>query len=177
MDREIWKDVVGYDGLYQVSNLGNIRNTKKNKLKKIFINEKGYCQTTLNKNGKLKQVRLHQLVAKAFIPNPNNYIEINHIDGNKLNNELSNLEWCSRKHNVIHAYKTGLISKHQIEKTTIKMKEKNKKPIVQIANGIVINEFESIQKASEMLKIHYSCILRVLKNKHKKTHGFVFRYK
>lgn len=118
--QEIWKDVVGYEGIYQVSNFGNVkriifRNNKthigfERRLKPCKQTNKKYCSytVTLSKNGICKQHRVHQLVAKAFIENNNNRISINHIDGNPLNNHYKNLEWCTQLENNIHAIETGL---------------------------------------------------------------------
>ena len=103
---EIWKDVVGYDGKYQVSNLGNVKNNR-GRILKPQPRKHGYLSVWLyggehisGRNG--KQFSVHRLVAGAFIDNPNNYEEVNHIDENKQNNCSSNLEWCSRKQNVNH---------------------------------------------------------------------------
>lgn len=106
---EIWKDIVGYESKYQISNLGRIRNAKSKKLYIIGIDSNGYYRINLYDNlGKYKTYRVHRLLGIAFIPNPNNYPCINHIDGNKLNNDLSNLEWCTYKHNIIHAVQNKL---------------------------------------------------------------------
>lgn len=112
-DKEIWKDIVDYEGLYQVSNLGRIKTLSKNKvtpdgrvgktkekIMQINHNNWGYCTIALSKKGKKKRFRIHRLVAEAFIDNPNNYKEINHIDCNKDNNKVENLEWCTRSYNV-----------------------------------------------------------------------------
>lgn len=102
---EVWKDIVGYEGLYQVSNTGEVislnynNNGKEKKLRK-GINENGYEHVRLYKNGKGKTYRVNRLVAMGFIPNPNNYPEVNHIDENKVNNSINNLEWCTRKYNA-----------------------------------------------------------------------------
>lgn len=123
MDKEIWKDIESYEGLYQVSNLGKVksleryvnwRNTKK--LCKSFIlkpydNSFGYLIVKLCKEGKMRNYRVNRLVAKAFIPNPNNRPEVNHLDGCKYNNCVENLEWCFPKENVAHAYKNNLVKK------------------------------------------------------------------
>lgn len=116
--QEIWKDVIGYDGLYQVSNLGRIKtvyqgHALKNKegiLKPLFsFNKKrnriGYASVFLYKNCVPKQSDVHRLVAKAFIPNPDNKPQVNHIDGNKLNNALDNLEWVTASENQKHSAK------------------------------------------------------------------------
>lgn len=113
---EIWKDVVGYEGLYQVSNLGRVKSLPKQvgfrpqqeKLTAIFIDKRGYCKTNLYKNNTHKQVYVHILVGQAFIPNVADKPQINHIDGDKTNNTVENLEWCTAKENVRHAYTTGL---------------------------------------------------------------------
>lgn len=119
MNKEIWKDIKGYEGLYQVSNLGNIRSLYKYKgsnkrvLHKIISN-KGYYVISLVKNKRKKQYRVHQLVANAFIINDNNYPVINHIDGNKLNNNVTNLEWCTVSHNNKEAYRIGLSKPNRV---------------------------------------------------------------
>ena len=119
--KELWKDIKGYEGCYQVSNLGRIKSLdrmtnnqygeyfmKGRILKNSIIKDKGYCRVSLNNgNGKIS-TRVHRLVAEAFIPNPENKPEVNHKDGNKLNNCVSNLEWCTNKENIEHSIRTGL---------------------------------------------------------------------
>ena len=107
MTEEIWKDVVGYEGLYQVSNLGRIKNNK-GKIKAYFLKREGYLSTHLYKNGKETPVYAHRVVAEAFIPNPENLPQVNHKDLNKKNNNVDNLEWCSRKENINHAIRNGV---------------------------------------------------------------------
>ena len=102
---EIWRDVEGYEGLYQVSNLGrvkslNYRRTGKEKILKPIKIKKQYMNVKLCKNGKLKQYMIHRLVAKAFIPNPDNKEQVNHINEIKTDNRAENLEWCDRSYNV-----------------------------------------------------------------------------
>ena len=123
--KEIWKPIKDYEGLYEISNFGNVkilaRNyTRYNYLTKryniIKVKEKitqgtingGYRRICLTKNKVEKNKHIHKLVAEAFIPNPNNYSYVNHIDGNKQNNYIDNLEWCTLYQNNTHAYKTGL---------------------------------------------------------------------
>ena len=119
-EQEIWKDVVGYEGLYQISNLGRVKSLarKIDHVKYIedrgdvimspFLNAHGYFTVMLSKNGKKKQHRIHQMVAKAFISNPENKEMINHIDCNKQNNRVENLEWCTNSENQLHAIAHGL---------------------------------------------------------------------
>ena len=111
-DNENWKDVEGYEGLYQVSNLGNIKSlnylhTGKAKNMKKYFHNSGYLAVDLWKKGKGERRFVHKLVAESFIANPNNYSIVNHIDGNKLNNYASNLEWCTQQHNVQEGFKLG----------------------------------------------------------------------
>lgn len=107
---EIWKDVVGYEGLYEVSNLGRIKTNHGRKpfLDTDVFHPKGYRYVALTKNKIRRSHSVHKVVASSFLPNPNNYIEINHKDGVKNNNISSNLEWCDRSWNVVHSFVTGL---------------------------------------------------------------------
>jgi len=95
--KEIWKLVTGYEGLYEVSNLGRVKSVKfkKHRLKTLYKNKKGYLYTYLYKNGVREYWRVHRLVATVFIPNPENKPTVNHIDEDKLNNKVSNLEWAT----------------------------------------------------------------------------------
>lgn len=124
---EIWRPIGGYEGLYEVSNLGRVKSlsrtvTYTNTLGKTIHNKvpatiraygtnpNGYLHVPLSKSGKLSNTRLHRLVAEAFIENPGNLPQVNHIDGDKRNNTASNLEWVTHQENIAHANRTGLIS-------------------------------------------------------------------
>lgn len=109
--QEIWKDIKGYEGLYQVSNKGRVKSLDRYVLRNgntLFVrgvilsqlNNRGYLTVRLCNSGKYKNYFVHRLVANAFIHNDNNYFEINHIDENKHNNYVENLEWCDRKYNI-----------------------------------------------------------------------------
>ena len=105
--KEIWRDIEGYEGLYQVSNFGNIMSNnlyahKKPKLKKICNHSSGYASVSLSKEGRDKTYLVHRLVAKAFLDNPNGYEFVNHKDENKKNNNVENLEWCTKSYNSIY---------------------------------------------------------------------------
>lgn len=120
---EMWKDVKGFEGWYQVSNLGNVRRiapvngSPRCKNLKPWINTRGYSYVTLNVHCKKTVFRLHRLVAEHFIGNPNKTkTDINHIDGNKRNNAAANLEWCTRSENMVHAIKTGLFYPRKAKK-------------------------------------------------------------
>ena len=125
---EIWKWIDGYENMYQVSNLGRVRSVDRyvycevspNKLQHIYgkvlkqgTNHKGYPIVYLSKDGKQKTITVHRLVALTFIENPLNLPQVNHIDGDKTNNNVSNLEWCDNSYNQIHAHKTGLFPKYE----------------------------------------------------------------
>lgn len=108
---EIWKDIKGYEGLYQVSNLGRLKSYQRVKAGKLVSLQKtkdGYLQTDLYKDKVRKAVRIHRLVAEAFIPNPDGKLEVNHKNGNKENNEVDNLEWSTKQENIDHAHDNNL---------------------------------------------------------------------
>ena len=125
MKEEIWKPIEGlkdgfYDGLYEVSNLGrfkmlprilNCTNGQRITKEKIVTgsNSHGYRRVILKKDRIRLQIDIHVLVARAFIPNPNGYPQVNHIDANRANNEVSNLEWCNHSMNAKHAFELGLL--------------------------------------------------------------------
>ena len=119
---EYWCDVNGYEGIYQVSNLGRVRsldreikrkNGKKLLIKgqplKVHLNRRGYLRINLRKDGKDTNHTVHRLVAKAFIPNPEDKPQVNHLNGVKTDNNVCNLEWCTRAENIEHAYRNGLM--------------------------------------------------------------------
>ncbi len=120
---EVWKAITEYEDLYEVSNQGRIRSLSRTvpckggtrnttgKIRKTFLNRRGYLVTTLSKQNKLKTFTVHQLVAQAFIPDFVRGTELNHIDGNKENNQVSNLEISNPSHNQLHAVRTGLKEK------------------------------------------------------------------
>ncbi|HRQ17736.1 MAG TPA: NUMOD4 domain-containing protein [Agriterribacter sp.] len=119
-NKEIWVDVIGYEGLYKVSNWGRVLSLKRavtyqgktynidGRLRKQMNNGNGYLNLTLCKNGISERIYIHRLVACHFIENTNSYKEVNHIDGIKSNNHSYNLEWCNRSMNLKHAFKSGL---------------------------------------------------------------------
>ena len=107
----MWKNIKGYEELYQVSNYGRVKSLRKNgKIINGYIDGKGYMQVALSKNGKKKWFRIHRLVAQAFIPNHDNLPIINHKDENKLNNRVDNLEWCTTKYNNCYGTRIKRVS-------------------------------------------------------------------
>lgn len=162
---EIWKDVVGYENIYEVSNFGNVR-THKNKttwterhglrhwkqrgLKNKTPNGRD-IRVSLWKDGKVKDWLVHRLVAYAFIPNTDkNKNSINHIDGNPRNNHVENLEWCNHKENNNHAFESGLMTTN------------NKTTLLRLSDNKTFN-FRSMAKASLFLGHHSGYISNTLK--------------
>lgn len=168
---EEWKDVKGYEELYQISNYGRVKSLTTwngNKYKKSYTKRKKILKCTkqdtckgktkyyrycvrLSKNKKSKYIKIHQLVAQAFIPNPNNYIIINHIDGNPLNNLITNLEWCTPKENSEH-YQKYLRKKPYDENKILEMVKENIKPnIIQKENNISVFVYYNILKRNNIM--------------------------
>ena len=119
-ENEVWKDVLGYEGLYKVSDRGNVYSVERidsigrkigGRILKPRYRRDGYLQADLSKNGEVRTKLVHRLVLEAFVGNPNNLPQVNHIDENKTNNELSNLEWCTGEQNINHGTRNERISK------------------------------------------------------------------
>ena len=136
LPKQIWKDIPGYEGLYQVSNTGKVRSliyaySGKTRVLKQATKDNGYKVIGLNKNGKRKVYHIHRLVAQAFIPNPLNLPQINHKDENPSNNTVWNLEWCTPKYNINYGNCRKKISeakkgKHHTEEHKRKISEAKK---------------------------------------------------
>lgn len=174
MENEDWKDVVGYNGLYKVSNKGRIkslyrvimrsngvRQTIKEKIckEKILI-DGGYYVVSLSKNKKGKWVKVHQLVAKAFIPNPENKKEIDHINTIKIDNRVENLQWATRKENAnnpLTRLKNSISSKNK--KCNVKLKQND---IIEIKKCLSENNYRGIQtELAKQFNISISQINRI----------------
>ena len=178
-EEEIWKDVVGYENLYQVSNLGNVSTLKH---KKTFIlkpaqNGKGYLKVILRNNNKSKKYFfVHRLVAQAFLPNPNNYPVINHKDENPLNNNVNNLEWCTQKYNCNYGTAQERRAK-KISKILTNRKDLSKTVLQYDKNGILINEYPSMKEAERKTGINNGYICSVCKGKLNTAGGYIWKYK
>lgn len=165
MSSEKWKKIPGYKGKYIVSNMGNVRAvmffTKKGfvvrELKKQY--SFGYETVMLNQKSKL----LHRIIAEAFIPNPNNKPEINHKNGKRKDNRISNLEWCTRSENAQHAWDTGLACYKG---------ERNKSCIQVSLDGFIVNEFSSRKEAFQRTGIRH--ISECINGLRKTSGGYVW---
>lgn len=178
---EEWRDVAGYEGLYQVSNLGKIKMIKRGR-NKILIGRKrgkGYISVTLTKKGcPNKDYYVHRLVAAAFIPNPLNLPQINHINFNKADNSVSNLEWCDNKYNAEHRATKGFsIPKKQKRYQKRLRTTRQLKPIFQYSlDGQFIKKWSSLSQIQKELGIWHSNIADCCKGISKYSHGFVWSY-
>lgn len=175
---EIWKAIKGYEGLYEVSNLGNVKTLKNNKVLKPYISNAKYLLVSLYKNGKRKHKTIHRLVAEAFIPNIENKTQVNHIDGNKQNNNVKNLEWTSASENLKHAYAIGIKKVSSKNYTTIKKAQETcKRKIIQYdLQGNFIRKWNSLKEAGTKLNIVSQNISKVCMGQRNKAGGFIWRY-
>lgn len=161
----------GFDGYYEISNLGNIKNTK-TWTGNMYIEKERKLKPTIYKNGyknivlKGKHFSIHRLVAKTFIPNPNNYPVVNHIDGNKLNNNVDNLEWCTYSHNEIEAYRIGI---------------KNPKPTKSIVqydlNGNFVKEWKNLSEIKRELGYSTGTLHEACSGKRKTAYKSIWNFK
>jgi hypothetical protein len=177
----MWRDVEQYEGLYRVSDTGDVlsvaRTAKsaygstrpiRERLLKLTKNSGGYLKISLHKEGKAKEWRVHVLVAKAFVPNPDKFPQVNHIDGNKLNNRATNLEWSTQRHNTIHAYNHGLIlPSHGTSHWSAKLTEADVSNVIQLRKDGL--RYKTI---AERLSIKEWTVRRIIKGKSwKRTTG------
>lgn len=165
---EIWKPIAGFDGCYEVSNLGHVKSIGRLCKRKLFggfmkvkerimkphLNKFGYQQIYLSRGGVRKRYSVHRLVALSYIPNPNGKPNVNHIDGNPKNNKVENLEWCTQSENSLHSIHV-LGNKHGVGN-----KNQDKKiPIICFDDeGNIINQYDSTVSASKDLGIHRNAI-------------------
>lgn len=185
--REIWKDICGYEGMYQISNLGNVKsltritynkdgkiaNRLEEKVMKLNSTFGGYLQVSLRKNGTRKNVRVHRLVAEYFIPNPDNKPEVNHKNRDVSDNSVDNLEWCTPKENMKHL------------EINFGFDYGRKKVLVYTLDGEFVKEFTSVSEAgifvgakmSSRGKVMTGNINRSLRSNGKQTaYGYRFTY-
>jgi len=183
-EKEIWKDVPGYEGYYKVSNLGNVKSLDrivphprwgrqfwKGRIIKSSLDKYGYPRLSLRKYNKAKFFTIHRLVAVSFIPNLENKPQVNHRDGNKTNNNVINLEWVSEKENVNHAYDTGL---HRGRRG---IESPHSKVVYQYSlEGKFIDKYYGCCEANRLTGIDRSSISLAVNGKSNKAGGFIWSY-
>lgn len=196
--KEEWRDIPQYEGLYQVSNQGQIRSidrivrrngeTTKNLRGFILLplyQKSGYMFVFLSKNGKAKRMAIHRAVALAFIPNPENKPEVNHINEDKTDNRVENLEWATIKENRNYGTRIarGIANRNQTgEKNGMfgkrgSLNPNSKKVLQYDLSGQFIREYDSVKMAAEMTHSNASSISRVANGYLKQTNSFIWRYK
>lgn len=182
---EIWKDIKGYEGLYQVSSQGRVRSMdrickhfnggpqlRKGRILKQHIDRRGYLRTTLSKDGKIKCCQVHRLVAEAFIPNPHNYPMVNHKSEVKTENSVENLEWCDAKYNV--NYGTGIERNSNIQKNGARSK-----PVLQFTKeGYFVKKWPSTKEIERVLGYDNSNISGCCRGKthYNSAYGYIWKY-
>ena len=183
--QEIWKDVVDYEGYYQVSNLGNVRSVdmwferdvknmrfRKSQMLSGCVNGNGYILVVLFKHGVGKNFNVHRLVADAFIPNPENLPQINHIDGDKINNFVDNLEWVDQRENQLHAFRTGLQTAYRSYDCKLSM------TVIQMnMNYMYLREYGSTMDAERDTGIANGNISGCCRGEKKSAGGYRWMYK
>lgn len=181
--QEIWKDVKGYEGLYQISNFGNVmslnyRNTSNPQKLTPKKNKDGYLWVELRKNAMPKPFLIHRLVAMAFIPNPNNYPVINHKDENKSNNNFFNLEWCTHSYNVLYSLK-----KHSRNGCGIKRVKKSGEPykykgmiIQKTLDGEILQNYSSSLEAARANGYSQWSISECCRGNRKTAYGYKWEF-
>jgi len=170
---EVWKDIRGYEGLYKISNKGRVYSLYKHKIMKWKTNNRGYHTVGLVKNGKYKYYLVHRLVAEHFVPNPNNYPQVNHKDENKDNNCAENLEWCTNHYNALYGTRIERTSNNRGYRLS---REKMKKRVIgrSMSNGEIII-LDAI-KDGEKFGFDPTSIVHCCKGRAKSHKGFIWEY-
>ena len=171
MKNEEWRDVVGYEGLYQVSDQGRVKSFKWNKERflKPSMDKDGYLLVTLCAGGKPKTFKVHRLVCQAFHKNPENKLCVNHIDENKTNNAASNLEWSTYEENNNHGTRNERIAKGIAKALS--------KPVGQYTrDGELIKIWSSTIEVQRQAGFSQGNISKVANGKHKQAYGFIWKY-
>ena len=171
---ETWKSIAGFEGLYEVSNQGRVKSLKygKERILKPRKNACGYLHVGLHKDGHEKTVKIHRLVAEAFIPNPNNLETVNHKDEVKTNNVADNLEWMSQKDNNNYGSRTIRAAKANINHPSFSKKVQ----MFDKKTGELLATFPSTMEAERVTGIDHSHIPTCCKGKYKSAGGYIWRY-
>lgn len=172
---EIFKDIKGFEGEYQISTTGDVYSIKygKRKLMKLRKDKYGYLRVCLCKDGKHKHFQVHRLVALAFIPNPDNLPQVNHKNEVKTDNRIENLEWCSAKYNIRYGTGNERRSKTNIETQGVKYG----KSVAQYAlDGTLIGIYHSLHEAERQTGYSHQYISQCCRGRYKQSYGFIWKY-
>lgn len=179
---EQWRDIPGFEGLYQVSNSGKVKSLRRGAELKPGTDKGGYLYVGLCSRGIQKTCKIHRLVALAFLPNDEGKRTVNHIDGNKLNNSVDNLEWATHSENIIHAVKNGLrvvteAQRKAASETGKRTCEFNRprKAVFCLKDGFK-QEFESAHAGARFVSGDASAIVRCCKGKKNTYKGYEWGY-
>ena len=168
-EKRVWKTIDIFPG-YKISNDGHVYSEKTKRVLNKIKNSSGYYHICLTIDGKMQYQLLHRLIAMAFIPNPDNKPFVNHIDGNKKNNMIENLEWVTNQENIKHAFDIGIMKgKPSCRKRKVVQIDKNTNKIIQ--------EFDSQLEASHKLNIHPGSLSSCLNKRYKTSGGYIWKYK
>lgn len=178
---EKWKDIVGYEGAYKISNSGEVLSVKKNKILKPFKTKSGYLIIGLIKQQKRKNYKAHRLVAMHFLLNPENKPQVNHINGNKVDNRSENLEWCTSSENIRHSWEMGMREKsREVSRVTVlKAHEAHKRKVAQLSmEGELLHVFESVSDVYRFLnkRTINGSIAACCNGKSKSAYGYKWEY-
>lgn len=165
---EIWKDITGYKGLYQISSLGRVKSSRHDIILKTYVN-RGYHQVHLSKNNIKSSRTIHRLVAEASIPNPENKPQVNHIDEDKSNNSMSNLNWMTAKENSNHGTRSLRVG--------VASGKTRSKPVkaINVTSGVTL-KFESAAQCAKILSVSQGNVTRTLKGRSKTVGGYYVEY-
>lgn len=179
---EIWKDIAGYEGLYQVSNLGNVRSLRyrnRDEVRELFLKPhvRGYLQVELHKDGKRKMFTVHRLVALAFVDGYEENKQVNHIDENKRNNVSTNLEWVSASQNVLHSISHRKVVNGELRYYPKFQARTDKRPVVQMSlDGEIIERWESTIKVKEKLGYSDWSVKQCCRGNRQTAYGYKWQY-
>jgi len=178
MENEIWKDVIGYEGMYQVSNIGRVKSISRyithsngvvqkftGRILKQCIDRSGYPYVGLSISQDCTLKKVHRLVATAFIPNPLNLPQINHITGIKKDNSVNNLEWCTGMDNVKHSWSMGLCEKAREVSSKI------------VINTVTLEEYPSIRIAALKNNVHVESLYSMLRGRNPNKTNLIYKSK
>lgn len=170
MEHEEWSDIAGYEGLYQISNYGEIKSSYTNKILKPNHENTGYLTVALYKSSKVRRCKIHRIVAETFIANEHKKPVVNHKNGDKTDNRVQNLEWATHKENMQHAFATGLKVgvNHPNNKKSIPVAQYDK-------NMNFVKLYPSINEAGRN-GFRTEEICKCCKGKKKTTGGYIWRY-